>query len=126
LLGAGGTAEKCQEAAYAAQQIVLYSITSSARASSVRAQSIRGYIAMNSLHVPMKAAWYPAFAQELLSFPVAKNHDQVDALASIGWVLDIMVPPKLASNVVRLRVRSPRDFKTMCRRMMKSPTLGSP
>jgi hypothetical protein len=54
----------------------------------------------HGLHVPMKAAWYPALAQELLSFPVSKTDDQVDALSSIGQMLDVIVPPKLASNVV--------------------------
>jgi phage terminase large subunit-like protein len=71
-----------------------------------RAQAIRGYIAMNGLHVPMKAAWYPAFAQELLSFPVSKTDDQIDALVQM---LEVMVPPKLASNVVRIRPL-PKDY----------------
>ena len=65
---------------------------------------------MNGLHVPMRAAWYPAFAQELLSFPVAKNDDQVDALSIIGQMLDVMVPPKLTANAGR-RIMQPQDFK---------------
>jgi hypothetical protein len=64
---------------------------------------------MNGLHVPMKAAWYPAFAQEMLSFPVSKTDDQVDALSIIGQMLEIMVLPKLASNVVRIPAL-PRDY----------------
>jgi hypothetical protein len=57
----------------------------------------------------MKAAWYPAFAQEVLSFPVAKNDDQVDALSIIGQMLEIMVPLKLTDNVVRIKPL-PRDY----------------
>ena len=65
---------------------------------------------MNSLHVPMKAAWYPAFAQELLSFPVAKNDDQVDALSIIGQMLDIMVPPS-RTVIAAKRIMRPEDFR---------------
>jgi predicted phage terminase large subunit-like protein len=59
-----------------------------------RAQAIRGHIAMHGLHVPAKASWYAAFAQELLSFPVSKHDDQVDALAMVGQLLPMMMPPK--------------------------------
>ena len=44
-----------------------------------------------------------------LSFPVAKNDDQVDALSIIGQMPEIMMPPKLASNVVRIPPL-PRDY----------------
>jgi predicted phage terminase large subunit-like protein len=57
----------------------------------VRAQSIRGRMAMSGLYVPMKAAWYPAFLAELMSFPVGKHDDIVDALGLIGQLLDIAV-----------------------------------
>jgi hypothetical protein len=76
-----------------------------------RAQAIRGYIAMNGLHVPTKAAWYPAFAQESLSFPVSKTDDQVDALSIIGQMLEIMVPPKLAPYAGGRRIMQPSDFR---------------
>jgi predicted phage terminase large subunit-like protein len=57
-----------------------------------RAQAIRGHIAMHGLHVPTKASWYAAFAHELLSFPVSKHDDQVDALAMLGQLLPMMAP----------------------------------
>ena len=53
----------------------------------VRAQAIRGRMAMDGLHVPTRAPWYAAFEQELLSFPVAKHDDQVDALSLVGQML---------------------------------------
>src|SRR5262249_50374878 len=53
----------------------------------VRAQAIRGRMAMGGLYVPTKASWYPAFLQEVLSFPVGKHDDQVDALGLIGQML---------------------------------------
>jgi predicted phage terminase large subunit-like protein len=50
----------------------------------VRAQSIRGRMALEGLYVPVHAPWYPAFRAELLSFPAGKHDDQVDALGLIG------------------------------------------
>lgn len=56
----------------------------------VRAQAIRGRMALEGLYVPTAAAWYPAFRSELLSFPAGKHDDQVDALGLIGQLLDDM------------------------------------
>jgi predicted phage terminase large subunit-like protein len=56
----------------------------------VRAQSIRGRMAMMGLHVPTHEAWYPDLRAELLSFPAGKHDDQVDALGLVGQLLDLM------------------------------------
>jgi hypothetical protein len=61
----------------------------------VRAQSIRGRMALEGLYVPVQAPWYPAFRAELLSFPAGKHDDQVDALGLIGQLLDLMVPARV-------------------------------
>jgi predicted phage terminase large subunit-like protein len=58
----------------------------------VRAQSIRGRMALEGLYVPSTAPWFAEFKRELLSFPVGKHDDQVDALGLIGQLLDQMVP----------------------------------
>ena len=58
----------------------------------VRAQSIRGRMALQGLYVSAHASWYPAFRSELLSFPAGKHDDQVDALGLVGQVLTQMVP----------------------------------
>jgi hypothetical protein len=58
----------------------------------VRAQSIRGRMALDGLVVPTQARWYPAFRAELLSFPAGKHDDQVDAMGLIGQLLDRMGP----------------------------------
>ena len=58
----------------------------------VRAQSIRGRMALEGIYVPVNAPWYPEFRSELLSFPAGKHDDQVDALGLIGQLLDQMVP----------------------------------
>jgi predicted phage terminase large subunit-like protein len=58
----------------------------------IRAQSIRGRMALEGLYVPTSASWYSAFRSELLSFPAGKHDDQVDALGLLGQLLDQMVP----------------------------------
>ena len=57
----------------------------------VRAQSLRGRMALDGLHVPRAAPWRQAFEAELLSFPAGKHDDQVDALGLVGQLLDRMV-----------------------------------
>jgi predicted phage terminase large subunit-like protein len=57
----------------------------------VRAQSIRGRMALEGLHVLRQAPWRQAFEAELLTFPAGKHDDQVDALGLVGQLLDRMV-----------------------------------
>ena len=58
----------------------------------VRAQSIRGRMALEGLYVPSAAPWVSAFRSELLSFPAGKHDDQVDTLGLIGQLLDTILP----------------------------------
>lgn len=71
----------------------------------VRAQSIRGRMALDGLHVPINAEWYSAFRGELLTFPTGRNDDQVDALGLIGQLLDRM----LDGRKPRPTTKPPRD-----------------
>jgi predicted phage terminase large subunit-like protein len=57
----------------------------------VRAQSIRGRMALQGLYVPTNADWLSDFRTELLSFPAGKHDDQVDALGLVGQLLDTTV-----------------------------------
>lgn len=57
----------------------------------IRAQSIRGRMAMHGLYLP-KAEWVPEFKREMLTFPTGKHDDQVDAVGLIGQLLDRLVP----------------------------------
>ncbi len=57
----------------------------------VRAQSIRGRMALEGLYVPINADWHPELRSELLSFPAGKHDDQVDALGLVGQLLDKML-----------------------------------
>lgn len=61
----------------------------------IRAQSIRGRMAIRGIYVPPSAPWYSDFRSELLAFPAGRNDDIVDALGLIGMVLDKMVPGRL-------------------------------
>lgn len=64
----------------------------------IRAQSIRGRMAMCGLRVPLGAPWYADLKTELMVFDNGTHDDQVDALGLIGQALDRMVdgvpPPK--------------------------------
>jgi predicted phage terminase large subunit-like protein len=57
---------------------------------SIRAQSIRGRMAVKGLYVPTYADWYPDFRAELLGFPAAKHDDMVDSISLIGQIIDKM------------------------------------
>lgn len=72
----------------------------------VRAQSIRGRMALEGLYVPVNAPWLTDLRAELLSFPAGKHDDQVDALGLVGQLLDRMLsgsPLKPTKPVVRDR-----------------------
>ncbi len=56
----------------------------------VRAQSIRGRMALDGLYVPRDAAWKTDLVSEMMSFPVGVHDDQVDALGLVGQLLDKM------------------------------------
>lgn len=57
----------------------------------VRAQSIRGRMALDGLYVP-QTDWLPDLRSELLSFPAGKHDDIVDALGLVGQLLDHIMP----------------------------------
>jgi predicted phage terminase large subunit-like protein len=70
----------------------------------IRAQSMRGRMALDGLYVPTNAHWYPSFRSELLSFPAGKHDDQVDAIGLIGQLLDRMsagVKPKKVEEPIK-------------------------
>ena len=56
----------------------------------VRAQSIRGRMALQGLHVPADAPWLSDFISELMSFPVGVHDDICDSLGLVGQLLDRM------------------------------------
>jgi predicted phage terminase large subunit-like protein len=57
----------------------------------VRAQSIRGRMALNGLYVKRGAPFLDQLRAELLTFPASRHDDQVDALGLVGQLLDQMV-----------------------------------
>lgn len=57
----------------------------------VRAQSIRGRMALRGLRVAANASWRSEFVSELLRFPAGVHDDQVDAIGLVGQLLDKMV-----------------------------------
>ena len=77
----------------------------------IRAQAIRGRMALGGLYVPTQNHWYPVFRNELLAFPAGKHDDQVDALGLVGQLLDKMMAgqkpaaPEKAKNPSGYRAR---------------------
>jgi predicted phage terminase large subunit-like protein len=82
----------------------------------VRAQSMRGRMAMLGLQVPTSEPWYPALRAELLSFPAGRHDDQVDALGLVGQLMDKMADGRklklepLEFEPKRDAYRPPTDF----------------
>lgn len=56
----------------------------------VRAQSIRGRMALDGLYVPIDSPWYADVVAEMMSFPAGRHDDCVDMLGLIGQLLDFM------------------------------------
>lgn len=61
----------------------------------VRAQSIRGRMALDGLYVAADAPFLAEFKRELLTFPAGVHDDQVDALGLVGQLLDKMWAPSV-------------------------------
>jgi predicted phage terminase large subunit-like protein len=76
----------------------------------VRAQSIRGRMALEGLYVPQNAAWLPDLRAELLSFPAGKHDDQVDALGLIGQLLDTIADGN--KPVAPEKSKNPSGYRT--------------
>jgi predicted phage terminase large subunit-like protein len=56
----------------------------------VRAQSIRGRMALAGMYVHSEAPWLSDLISEMMSFPVGVHDDQVDALGLAGQLMDRM------------------------------------
>jgi predicted phage terminase large subunit-like protein len=96
---------------------------------SVRAQSIRGRMALEGLYVPTRAPWFEAFRSELLSFPAGKHDDQVDALGLVGQLLDKMVKgrkpdPKETREIRLTPLTFDEAFKRHQRKLRELESLG--
>ena len=59
----------------------------------VRAQSIRGRMAMGGLYLPVAAPWRAEIEAELLRFPAGVHDDICDSLGLVGLLLDRMQGP---------------------------------
>ena len=73
---------------------------------SVRAQSIRGRMALEGLYVPEFASWYPKLRNELLTFPAGAHDDQVDALGLVGQLLDTMLLGAAPRASIKAKIES--------------------
>lgn len=81
----------------------------------IRAQSIRGRMALDGLYVPANAPWVEQLTAELLTFPTGRNDDQVDALGLVGQLLDKMFknkPEEPEKPALRTEYRASRATET--------------
>lgn len=79
---------------------------------SVRAQSIRGRMALDGLFVPTQAHWYSDFENELLVFPAGANDDIVDSLSLIGQMLTRITAGRVPETKAKLKVLTVGDPET--------------
>jgi predicted phage terminase large subunit-like protein len=77
----------------------------------VRAQSIRGRIAMRGLRVLRDAPYKADLINEMMSFPVGVHDDQVDALGLVGQLLDRMTSGKVPNEDNKLPEPPPGMFR---------------
>ncbi len=56
----------------------------------IRAQSIRGRMAMGKVFFPIAKPFFAEMKRELLTFPAGKSDDIVDAMGLLGQILDKM------------------------------------
>lgn len=78
----------------------------------VRAQSIRGRMAMDGLYVAIDAPWRTDLISELMSFPVGVHDDQADALGLVGQLLDLMKHGKPLAETAAPKVE-PKGIRDM-------------
>lgn len=76
----------------------------------IRAQSIRGRMALGGLYVPVQSHWYHELRAELLAFPAGKHDDQVDALGLVGQLLDQMLVGKKPDDPAK--PKNPSGYRT--------------
>lgn len=66
---------------------------------SVRAQSIRGRMALSGLYVQRDQPWLSDLISEMMSFPVGVHDDAVDALGLVGQLMDRMATGRKQKEV---------------------------
>ncbi len=74
----------------------------------IRAQSIRGRMALQGLRYPRNAPWFTDLKNEMMSFPVGVHDDQVDALGLVGQLLDRMMMGDRPKDERKLPAAAPR------------------
>jgi len=77
----------------------LYKLSHGGKDKVQRARSIQARMRAKGVRFDTMADWYPAFEDEILTFPRGKNDDQVDALAYLGLMLDKMVEAQTDEEV---------------------------
>jgi len=95
----------------------------------IRAQAIRGRMALKGLYLPHDAEWRMDFERELMAFPAATHDDQVDAIGLVGQLLDHIATgknPKPPSEGPKDPTQQPiMDMVKAMRRKRGKPSYGT-
>lgn len=87
----------------------------------IRAQAIRGRVAMRKVYFPKTAPWCASLISEMLTFPSGVNDDQVDALGLIGRLLAKMVKGKVEVAPPARGIREMTFAEAMKKARAKTP-----
>ena len=77
----------------------LYPLSHGGKDKVARARSIQARMRAKGVRFDTLADWYPAFEDEILTFPRGKHDDQVDALAYLGLMLDQLIEAQTDTEV---------------------------
>lgn len=58
-----------------------------------RARPIQGRMQQGKVFFPKHADWLPSFVEEMKLFPNGKHDDQVDGIAWVGQLIDVLIAP---------------------------------
>lgn len=70
-----------------------------------RSRSFQARASMGKVYLPQNAPWVADLMTELLSFPVGKHDDQVDALGLVGRLIDTMVGGRIPAAPQKQKTR---------------------
>lgn len=75
-----------------------------------RARSIQARMRAGAVRFNKKASWYPVLEEELLQFPKGAYKDQVDALAWLGLMIDVVATASSKADIEYEEYEEARSF----------------
>ena len=79
--------------------INLYMLKHGGKDKPMRSKSMQARMRAHGVKFNKGADWYPAFEEELLTFPRGRKDDQADAFAYLGLMLDVLIEAPTAAEI---------------------------